>query len=272
MQTIFRVSPASNFTIYANDLINSDIPPTPKAILIYLLSKPDTWRVKAHDIRKQLGLSAYAVKNGLRWLMSAGFAAYSRLKSGHTIWQVFSNPKENSEFSFAQTETDHSPAIPPQVEIPQVAFQPVLVITETEKIKKPLPTATLIQENTQHVVVDSELIYPAQLTDPQKKAAKHIIKKVKEPELQQPVLFALAYAITSGTVKSPVAYLNGLISRANNGTFEAIQAAGTTKADNRHIDSTQALLAGYRQLAPSKPEAAQGHIRQARYALRGMVQ
>ena len=28
----------------------------------------------------------------------------------------------------------------------------------------------------------------------QKKIAKHIIKKVKQPELQQPVLFALAYA------------------------------------------------------------------------------
>jgi hypothetical protein len=61
MQTIYRTAPASNFTIYANDLINSDIPPTPKSILIYLLSKPDTWRLKIHDIRKQLGLTAYAV-------------------------------------------------------------------------------------------------------------------------------------------------------------------------------------------------------------------
>jgi hypothetical protein len=222
MQTIFKTAPVSNFSIYANDLINSDIPPTPKSILIYLLSKPDTWRLKIHDIRKQLGLSAYAVKTGLRWLLAAGFAAYTRLKSGHTIWLVFDKP---------QTEAAHSPVIPPQVEIPQVAFQPVLVITETEERKKPLPTPAPIQENVQHVVVDSDLIYPVQLTEPQKKAAKHIIKKVQQPELQQPVLFALAYAITSGTVKSAPAYLQGLVTRANNGTFEPVGAAGGTKAN-----------------------------------------
>ena len=222
MQTIYRTAPASNFTIYANDLINSDIPPTPKSILIYLLSKPDTWRLKLHDIRKQLGLSAYAVKTGLRWLLTAGFAAYTRLKSGHTIWRVFDKP---------QTEATGSPAIPPQVEIPQVVCRPVLVITETEEKKKPLPTSVATQESTKHVVVDSDLIYPTQLTDPQKKAAKHVIKKVQQPELKQSVLFALAYAITNGAVKSPVAYLNGLISRANNGTFEPVGASSEVNSN-----------------------------------------
>ena len=81
------------------------------------------------------------------------------------------------------------------------------------------------------MVVDSNLIYPVQLTDPQKKAAKHIIKKIKEPELQQPVLFALAYAITSGTVKSAPAYLQGLVTRANNGTFEPVGVAGGANAN-----------------------------------------
>ena len=216
MQTIFRTVPASNFTPLANDLINSQIPPTPKTILIYLLGKPVTWRVKPHDLRKQLGLSAYAVKTALRWLCAAGFAAYSRLKSGHTIWRVFDKP---------QTEAAYSPTIPPQVEIPQVAFQPVLQRTETEEKRKPLPAPPDIQESL--VVVD-ELIYPVQLSPDQKKAAKHIIKKVKLPELQQPVLFALAYAITSGTVKSAPAYLQGLVTRANNGTFEPVGATTAT--------------------------------------------
>ena len=243
MQTIYRTVPASNFTIYANDLINSDIPPTPKTILLYLLSKPDTWQVKAHDIRKQLGLTAYAVKTGLRWLLVAGFAAYTRLKSGHTVWSIFSNPKvepaptfnhpkRTSEIQFAKPEISHRPAILPQVEIPQVVFRPVLVMTETEEIKKPLPAPMPEPVIKQIVVVSSdELIYPSQLTEPQKKAAKHIIKKVKLPELQQPVLFALAYAITSGTVKSAPAYLQGLVTRANNGTFEPVGATGETKAN-----------------------------------------
>ena len=259
MQTIFKTAPVSNFSIYANDLINSDMPAIPFRILSYLLSKPDTWRLKLHDIRKQLGLSAYAVKKGLRWLLSAGFAAYTRLKSGHTIWRVFDKP---------QTETASSPAIPPQVEIPQVAFQPVLVITKTEERKKPLPDPALIPENVQHVVVDSDLIYPVQLTEPQKKAAKHIIKKVKEPELQQPVLFALAYAITSGTVKSAPAYLQGLVTRANNGTFEPVTATTAAKQGNKPLIP---IWQGFGQSAPSKPEIATGFIQQARAALRGIA-
>jgi hypothetical protein len=243
----------------ANDLINSPIPPTPKTVLIYLLGKPITWRVKPHDLCKQLGLSAYAVKKALRWLCAAGFAAYSRLKSGHTIWRVFDKP---------QTEAAYSPAITPQVEIPQVAFRPVIVITETEEKNKPLPAPPDIQESI--VVVDG-VIYPEQLNPAQKKAAKHIIKKVKQPELQQPVLFALAYALTQHKVKSAPAYLQGLVTRANNGTFEPVGAASATKPDTRHIDQTQELLKARRAKTPPAPEKAKGFIQQAKSALRGAI-
>jgi hypothetical protein len=266
MQTIIKTYPASNFTIYANDLINSDIPPTPKAILLYLLSKPVTWQLKPHDLRKQLGLSAYAVKKALRWLCSAGFAAWHRLNSGHTIWRIFDKPQVTP-----QGKAAYSPVFTPQVEKPQVENRPVLVITETEERKKPLPAPEWIPESVNNVVVDNELIYPVQLNPDQKKAAKHIIKKVKAPELQQPVLFALAYAIAQNKVKSAPAYLQGLVTRANNGTFEPVGAATASKLDTRHIDQTQERLKEYRQLTPSNPEKATGFINQARAALRGKL-
>ena len=38
------------------------MPAIPQKVLLYLISKPDTWRLKLHDIRKQLGLIAYAGK------------------------------------------------------------------------------------------------------------------------------------------------------------------------------------------------------------------
>lgn len=272
MQTIFRTAPSSNFTIFSNELITSAMPPVAKAVLLYLLSKPHTWQPKPHDLRKQLNLSAYAVKKALRWLCSAGYAAWVRLKSGHTIWRIFSNPKPTSEVVFAQQKTSYSPAIPPQVENPQVENQPVLVITETEKINKPLPAAHAppipapIAES--FVVVSSELIYPVQLSPVQKKAAKAVIKKVKQPEIQQEVLFALAYAIASGTVKSPVAYLNGLISRANKGTFEPITATTASKQGGKPLIP---IWQGFGQSAPSNPEVASGFIHQARAALRGIA-
>ncbi|MFI3179640.1 MAG: hypothetical protein QX188_08800, partial [Methylococcaceae bacterium] len=117
---IYRTALTSNFTQISNDLICSTIPLEPKAILLYLLSKPINWQPKAHDLQKQLGLTAYKVRKGLRWLCSAGFAAYIRLKSGHTIWQIFSKPNLQQP-----EENTHSPVLMPQVEIPQMAFQPV---------------------------------------------------------------------------------------------------------------------------------------------------
>ncbi len=268
---IFRTAPSSNFTIFSNELITNAMPPVAKTVLLYLLSKPDTWQPKAHDIRKQLNLSAYAVKKALRWLCSAGYAAWVRLKSGHTIWRIFSNPNVSFDDTFDQPETVYSPEITPQVEIPQVENRPVLVIKkQQQEINKPLPAAIMpprsatIAESI--VVVDSELIYPVQLTPVQKKAARAVIKKVKPPELQQEVLFALAYAITNGTVKSPVAYLNGLVTRANNGTFEPVTATTASKQGGKPLIP---IWQGFGQSTPSKPETATGFIQQARAALRG---
>ena len=241
---IYKTALTSNFTQIDNSIINGAMPPVAFKIFSYLISKPDTWQPKAHDIKKQLGLSAYATKKALRWLCNAGYAAWVRLKSGHTIWHIFSNPENtlNDAFdaSFAQPETGYSPTIPPQVEKPQGAIQPDLIINKQQKeILKTLPATAAPPRSApitpvEVVVSDNELIYPVQLTPVQKKAARAVIKKVKQPEIQQPVLFALAYAITNGTVKSPVAYLNGLISRANNGTFEAVTADSSNKA-NRPI-------------------------------------
>ena len=91
MQTILKATTTSNFTIYANDLINSDIPPTPKAILLYLLSKPvnDSYTTQSLDaIAKQLGLTTYAKRKALRWLTDNNYLQWLRTKSGQTIWQV----------------------------------------------------------------------------------------------------------------------------------------------------------------------------------------
>ena len=241
---IIRTAPASNFTIYSNDLIGNSLPPVAKTVLLYLLSKPHDWQPKPHDIRKQLCLSAYAVKKALRLLCQAGYAAYDRLKSGHTIWRIFSTP-----------EKAYSPAIPPQVEKPQVENRPVLQRTETEQIlKQPLatPTPPIIDAIVEPVVVVSsdDLVYPTQLTPVQIKAAKHIVKKLKEPAIAQDVLFALSYALTSGKIKCAPAYLSGLVNRANNDTFEPVTnntgsvletAAGRAERTRRQLEAARSV-------------------------------
>jgi hypothetical protein len=261
MQTIFKTAPTSNFTIIANDLINGDMPSVPKNILLYLLSKPNTWQPKAHDLQKQLKLTAYAVRKALRWLCAAGFAVYTRLKTGHTIWRIFDKPQVTP-----QGKAAYSPVSTPRSEFSHVENQHVLIRTETEERNKPLPEPI---ENTESiVVVDSELIYPAQLNPDQKKAARHIIKKVKQPELQQPVLFALAYAMVNQKINSVPAYLQGLVTRANNGTFEPVGSATATNQGGKPLIP---LWRGFKASTPSKPEKAKGFIQQAKQALRGMA-
>ena len=228
---IYRTALTSNFTQISNDLINSSIPPEPKTILLYLLSKPVNWQPKAHDLQKQLGLTAYKVRKGLRWLCSAGYAAWDRLKSGHTIWRIFSNPNTTSQFAFAQTKTAAKPVLMPHINLSDMDNQSVLETLETEKILKQPPTAAPTPPTITEVevVVSDELIYPVQLNPKQKKACKSVIKKVKQPELQQPVLFALAYAMAHQKINSIPAYLQGLVSRANDGTFEPVTTTAATK-------------------------------------------
>lgn len=271
---IYKTALTANFTQIDNAIICSAMPAVSYKVYSYLISKPVTWQPKAHDIQKQLGLTAYSVRKALRWLCASGYAVWVRLKTGHTIWRIFDKPQVIPTFSiksgdFAQPETAYGSAIPPSVEFSCMENQPVLVIPETEERKKPLPAPEWIPESIEHVVVDSDLIYPVQLTPVQKKAAKPVIKKVKQPELQQPILFALAYAITAGKVKSPVAYLNGLVSRANNGTFEPV---GATTAINQMCRPLIPIWQGYGQSTPSSPEKAKGFIQQAKSALRGMAQ
>jgi hypothetical protein len=122
-------------------------------------------------------------------------------------------------------------------------------------------------ESAQHVVVSSELIYPVQLNPEQKRGARHVIKKCN-PESQQPVLFALAYAMAQNKVKSPLAYLNGLVTRANDGPFEPV---GTATAINQGGKPIIPEWKGYGQSTPSSPEKAKGFIQQAKSALRGMA-
>ena len=111
MQTIsfpFFAAPAS--------IITSAIPSDAKAILLYMLYRQGVpgWKMQKSDVCKTLGLSLYAVKQGLRWLLKAGYATYTRTKFQFTKWEFFVEPIPSNNH---------------QVEIPtvdQVEIQPVL--------------------------------------------------------------------------------------------------------------------------------------------------
>ncbi len=262
---VYKSALTSDFTQTSNDLINDEtMPAKAKLILLYLLSKPSNWNLRVSDIKRRLNLGTHSIRQALKWLQQTCYIFYERLKTGYCIWKIYDKPQVSPE-----TKAAYSPAIPPQVEIPQVENQPVLIRIETEIIQK--TTTPPIPERVQQVVVDlvdGELIYPVQLNPLQKKGARHVIKKCN-PELQQPVLFALGYYMAQNKVKSPVAYLNGLVKRANAGTFETVQADTATKSDTKQIDITQEKIKAYKQLKISAPNVAKAGIAGMFAAIRG---
>jgi len=268
---IIRTIPTANFTQFSNELVNTPMSFKAKDVLLHLLEKPEGWTVIKAAICKQLELSRYIVDKSLQWLRKKGYAIYRSSKHGGGQWYIFDTP---------QPKSAAIPVNTPDRVTPDRGIAPTISNTQTDSnIQKTTTTApdnlVTLEEKTAVVVLieNEDLIYPAQLTPDQTKSAKHRIKKLKQPEIAPDVLFALAYAMAQGSVKSPVAYLNELVTRANNGTFEAVGAAGAHNPNNpntKRIDATQEQLAAYRTINKTEPDKAKGLIAGLKAAARGI--
>ena len=245
MQTIHRTDHTENFTLFSNEYISAPLPLAAKAVLNHLLTKPLNWRMQRNELKKTLNLSGYKVQQALKWLQLNCYAYFTRF-CGRTTWHFTDQPHSIPAQQTASTANSPAAQQPTQataietaetrvntesIEIQHVENRHVLQITETDTNTETTttPLNNTVTESTV-VVVESELIYPVQLPADKHGAAKHKLKKLKQPELQQPVLFALAYAMTQGTVKNPIAYLAGIVTAANNGGFTPVDTAGATKA------------------------------------------
>jgi hypothetical protein len=273
MQTIYRTVPTSNFTLNANDLISKPMPFKAKEILLYLLSKPKDWRVKVADIRLTLELTTHTIRQSLLWLQQAGYAGYIRLKTGHTIWKVFSEP-----------QTGYSPDGMPQTVSPHVAKPSVIQIHKEQKEIKKQQTAAAAPTQTKEIVVvidemeQRELIYPPQIKDlkPIKKVLKKIKPEVvaKTPTITQDALFELAYAMTTKKLSSVPGYLSRLVDAINDGTFTRTgtkQATGGTISNQASIDKTAETLKQQRQSKTSAPDVGRAAMTGLKMALRGLT-
>ena len=214
MTTIIRTSLQSNFTQIDNTLLVSDIPAKPKTVLLYLLSKPAHWQVKFNDIKHRLGLSAYAVRQSLKWLLDHGYAIYERLKSGHTIWRIFDQAQE--------VDAPQTRVVEPHVEIPPVENQHDLVIRKKSEIPNPT-TATKPAESIS-VVVNDEIIesnLPESIPniEPalQSVAQKHLSELTKTQTAL--VLTVFTNAIKTKSINNRIGYFIGLCKASKNGTL-----------------------------------------------------
>jgi len=99
-QTVFRSTHVKNYTVFRNELIdNPDLSWKAKGILLYLLSKPPTWKVMMADIINHAKDGKEAVQSRLKELQQAGYLVKRRVtdpKTGKVIrWEthVFEEPQ-----------------------------------------------------------------------------------------------------------------------------------------------------------------------------------
>ena len=236
-----------------NSLFNAEMPSTFSRIhsyILYRMQLPE-WKLCKKDIAIRLNKSMSTVKRAFKWLQEHGYLKHDPINK----WQVYPSPNlSKGVINEPLMRVNNEPLYIKESLQKKEQQQPVVTTRPTPK------TIEII-----HVVVSSEsegLVFPVQLTTPQLKEAKVKIKKVPV-DMQQAVLTVLAHCLTQGTVKAPVAYLNGLITRANNGTLDPIQAAGASISNQVSIAKTLEMLDSYRAVKKTKPDGAFNGLRSA---------
>lgn len=121
----------NNYTLIPNEIINNPkIGYKELGLLVYLLSKPETWEIMPECLAKEKGMTVGTIYRYLKTIRECGYATYQRNFDGTTDW-VISNEKIIDE---PQIENHKSKK--PVCEKPQVENDNVLVIKELEVIKE----------------------------------------------------------------------------------------------------------------------------------------
>lgn len=199
----------------------------------------------ALTVLQRLGIATYTRdKFGhTRWVVSIVSTLYSPTISPHTkiphqeICDVLEN-NDKSEIIIKTTTrcvsegdlgtTDTPPITPVELVIEPVEIAEPVVMEIVEELVVEHSVVELVISEPETVVetpvadTPAEIELPEQLTDVEKLVAKKSITKADLDTTNYAVIMlALKAALTSGGVRSPIAYLNGLINKAKDGTLDS---------------------------------------------------
>lgn len=225
---IHRDTPTANFTPLSNEILqNKKLSLELKGLIAYILSLPKTWQFKPKIAYKQLGLSLNKLYGLLAQLRDLGYAVLKKFADGRTEWFFFANPKtknpETEKPEQAIWDTYKRNKEQQNKETPQT---PTATIADFLPVTEPVCGGDFEEEIIEAVVEQPEPVIelPEQLTEPEKKQAAKIIKTAPVKH-QAAIVAVLKQALKEKQINSPVGYLTSLVTRANNGTFEALKAA-----------------------------------------------
>lgn len=136
--SIIRNKRINNFTTIQNSLINDQrLGWHDLGMLVYLLSKPDTWKVRVDVLVKERNLGKNAVYEILKRLREYGYAKLVKFADGSTEWYIYDSPNPENPDQENRDQADPNPENPdqanPDQENPDQGFRDVLVNTDFKK-------------------------------------------------------------------------------------------------------------------------------------------
>lgn len=136
--TIIRNKRINNFTTIQNSLINDQrLGWHDLGMLVYLLSKPDTWKVRVDVLVKERNLGKNAVYEILKRLREYGYAKLVKFADGSTEWYIYDNPNPQNPDQENRDQANPNPQNPDQANPdqanPDQGFRDVLVNTDVKK-------------------------------------------------------------------------------------------------------------------------------------------
>lgn len=153
---VFRKVCKKNYTVLDNEILNDlDMDWKSLGLLVYLLSKPETWNVSIAQLTKLRSDGRYSITKAINALISLGYIERFKLGNGTVQYNVYAE-KRTGEKSYPQ----------PKIRKPDSGSVP--------KVQKPdsgchPKSKNLIQEGTQNQVF-------AQCKNPQSKN-QHLVNK-----------------------------------------------------------------------------------------------
>lgn len=211
------------FTALPNILLNHGeigLKPRDASVFNYLLSKPESWNINPKAIANSLLIGESTARRALSSLVKLGFASYQRFNDGKTKWSV----KLPENYLTSLDKSPHSQK--PHAEKPQAQISSVLETNNLlEKNKKTTnPVVVFLPDYVNSPIIEKEL-------------------STLEAKTQALVLEVLAKMMIGGAIKSPKAYIMGLINKAKDGLLTAPVDNTVVKA----VDKKQADKAGFNE-------------------------
>ena len=255
---IIRPAVTTDFTALPNALFRYNrhydgLKPRDSAVLNYLLSLPPQWKLRAGDIANSVNIGKSTAYKALRRLQDLGFASYTRDKTGETFWRISvpdtpaspaisprvkkphvvfehvletnnllqNNQKTTNEVVDFGKENCHI-STHAMLEKTTLGKLTIEQISSLQTAKSAVLSTNTTQTPPQEPVdsLDTQLQTVTELDEKARILAKKTLSKIHDTSTQSIVVMMLKAAMQKGGIKSPLGYLNALISKSQAGELD----------------------------------------------------